>query len=97
MHLITSLSIKCLWFYISDSVLKSALFSFFSRLQTIENTSLRFIHGSAFINVSHLYSMDISNYRSLDFIGVSRRTSVSMALHFHMQNRTSIYAPTLLR
>lgn len=41
--------------------------------------------------------MDISNYRSLDFIGVSRRTSVSMALHFHMQNRTSIYAPTLLR
>lgn len=55
----------------------------------------RFILSTAFINASHLYSWDISNYGSLDFIGVSQRTSVSMALHFHMQNPTSIHPPTL--
>lgn len=45
-----------------------------------------FVRGvAAFIEASHLYSWDISNYGSLDFIGVSLRTSVSMALHFHMQ------------
>lgn len=33
------------------------------------------------------------NYRSLNFIGVLQRANVSMPLHFHMQNATSIHPP----